>query len=334
MQEEMIELGIYDVQYDDENPRIKGALEKYGKNISAERIHFALQNSSEEQTSSSFHHLKMSIKAINGISERIKVAERDGKHVCIDGNTRLAIYRDFAKRDEHGSWDKIPCLVLRDVSQLDIEKIRVTAHLLGSRPWPAYEKAKYLDYLRFKKYMDYDELIALCGGSRTDIERQIRAFEDMNEYYRDKVDDADFKIDRFSGFVELQKQGIKEAIFQAGFTLEDFGNWIHRGNIKALADVRRLPKVLRDSEARKVLDTGGINSIKDAERLVDEKNRTFSDATEKIVDAGMETLAYELNKKLASLTLDELNNLKEDETLSIFEELYERLSEVLNYVGK
>ena len=337
MLEEMTTLDIDEIQYDYENPRIKGALEKYGDNLTPERIHFALQSSSdgEKSSSSSFRNLKMSIKAHGGITEPIKVVEKDGHYACIDGNTRLAIYSDFAKQDTSSNWNKIRCRLLRNATELDIESIRITSHLVGARPWPAYEKAKYLSHLRFHNFMDYDELIALCGGSKSEIERYIEAFDDMNNYYRAWVEDGDFKIDRFSGFVELQKQGIKDAIFNAGFELNDFGSWIHNGNISALADVRRLPKVLRDSDARKVLHTGGVNSFRKAENIVDEKFKPPIDPVHTVEDADPETLAYELNKKLKNMNLDEISGIRASEgTVTILEELSERLSELLDYVRK
>ena len=119
-------------------------------------------------------------------------------------------------------------MLLDDPSQLAIETIRVSAHLVGAREWPAYEKARYLHYLRNEELMDYSEMIALCGGNKTEIERQIDAYHDMNEHYRDLVDDTAFHIDRFSGFVELQRPNIKPAIFDADLTLSDFGQWIPR----------------------------------------------------------------------------------------------------------
>ncbi len=60
-------------------------------------------------------------------------------------------------------------------TQTDIETIRVTAHLVGAREWPAYENPRYLHYLRNVEFMDYDELIARCGGNKTTITRQIDA---------------------------------------------------------------------------------------------------------------------------------------------------------------
>ena len=135
---------------------------------------------------------------------------------------------------------------------MTLRRFRVAAHMVGAREWPAYEKARYLHYLRNQEFMDFSEMVALCGGNKKDIERQIDAYHDMNEYYRDVVDDTAFHIDRFSGFVELQKPGIKDAIFDAGLELTDFGEWIRDGNIYRLADVRQLPKVLAEDEAREV----------------------------------------------------------------------------------
>ena len=337
MRENRTEIDITSVEFDDENPRIKGALEKYGDSITAERIHFALQNSSDEgaRNSSGFHSLKMSIRANKGIAEPIKVIEKDGRHICIDGNTRLAIYKDFAKDPKNDAWQKIPCVLMEDANETDIAKIRITAHLLGARPWPAYEKARYLYELRYSNLWDYREIIALCGGNKSGIETQINAFDEMNEYYRDKVDDSDFQIDRFSGFVELQKQGIKNAIFQAGLKLSDFGEWIHKGNIHALADVRQLPRVLRDEEAREKFISGGRNSIKKAIKIVDEKTRPSNEETANLEKAGLYDLAYSLTKKLERVTMLEISHLSDDgDTLSTFDTLIELLSEVVSYARK
>jgi len=113
----------------------------------------------------------------------------------MDGNTRLAIYHKLKHEGAPGDWDTINCLVLKDPDQRDIETIRVTAHLVGAREWPAYEKARYLHHLRNVEFMDYDELIARCGGNKTTINQQIEAYHDMNRYYRDvNIDDA-FQVD-------------------------------------------------------------------------------------------------------------------------------------------
>ncbi len=270
MEENYVVIEVEKISFDKDNPRIKMALEKYGEQLNADRIHFALCSATENaKGTSSYSSLKDSIRASGGIIAPITIRARDNNYECIDGNTRLAIYKQFNREKVAGNWSEIKAVVLESANQRDIETIRVSAHLVGSREWPAYEKARYLHYLRNNEFMDYSEMIALCGGNRADIERQIDAYHDMNEYYRDKVDDTAFHIGRFSGFVELQKPKIKEAIFEAALGLEDFGEWIRDGKIYKLADVRRLPKVLGNEEAREMFLNGGPKSIEDAIKYLD-----------------------------------------------------------------
>ncbi|MCY3767944.1 MAG: ParB N-terminal domain-containing protein [Gammaproteobacteria bacterium] len=308
-------LDVDTITFDSDNPRIKKSLEKYGDKINAERIHFALRSAADGVSgTSSYTRLKDSIRASNGIISPITVVPKGNQYVCIDGNTRLAIYKHFTKEGVQGEWSQIKAIILGDANQQDIETVRVSAHLVGSREWPAYEKARYLHYLRNEKLMDYNEMIALCGGNKIDIERQIDAYHDMNEYYRDLVDDTAFQIDRFSGFVELQKPKVKNAIFEAGMELKDFGEWIRDGKIYRLNEVRNLPRVLQDDDARKKFLEGGPRSIEDACRLLDRK---IEDRWEKGLDKmSLETATFHqlvevLGRRINDLPYSELSALKE-----------------------
>ena len=324
------------ISFDTENPRIKMALEKYGEQLNAERIHFALNSATDGgKGTSSYSSLRDSIRASGGIIAPITVRVEDNEYVCIDGNTRLAIYKQFLREGAEGSWSEIKARVLDDVDQRDIETIRVSAHLVGAREWPAYEKARYLHYLRNQKFMDYSEMIALCGGNKTDIDRQIDAYHDMNEYYRDVVDDTAFHIDRYSGFVELQKSQIKEAIFEAGLGLKDFGEWIRDGKIYRLEDVRQLPKVLRDDDAKNAFLNGGPRSIEDAIRLLDQKAEKTPDLKESKVTldaASVYQLAKIMARRINDLPYSEVRVLRNKESVEVTEQIriLEDLSERLN----
>lgn len=311
-------LRVDEISFDTNNPRIKKALEKYGEQLNAERIHFALRSATDgESGASSYTQLRDSIRASGGVMAPVTVTVGEDGYVCIDGNTRLAIYKQFLREGMRGSWSSIKAIVLDDVDARDVEMIRVSAHLVGAREWPAYEKARYLHYLRNQEFMDYNEMVALCGGNKTEIERQIDAYQDMNEYYRDIVDDTAFHIDRFSGFVELQKPKIKESIFDAGLDLKHFGEWIRDGKIYRLADVRQLPRVLRDDDARNAFLDGGPRSIEDAISLLDrkiekERNETEDDATLETVSVYQ--LAGILARRINDLPYSELRALKNKES--------------------
>lgn len=332
------------IAFDKENPRIKVALEKYGDRLDDERIRFALQTATGGSPSaSSYRSLKDSIRAARGISVPIVVWSDDDRFVCVDGNTRLAIYRELHDENAPGDWTTINCLILDSPDQRDIETIRVTAHLVGARDWPAYEKARYLHHLRNIEFMDYDELVARCGGNKATITRQIDAYHDMNEFYRDVNSDDAFNVNRFSGFVELQKSGIKDSIYSAGFELHDFGRWIRDGQIYRLADVRRLPRVLADGEATTAFVTGGVRSIEGAIGIAEANRRkdVQPPALETpVAEASMATLAEALLQRIKSLPRQDYIALRDrqyetaDQDVDVLRELAEHLHDLLEDVSK
>lgn len=332
------------IVFDEDNPRIKVALEKYGDGLDDQRIRFALRTATEgSSATSSYRALKDSIRASRGISVPIVVLPDADRFVCVDGNTRLAIYNELRDERAPGDWATINCLVLDDPSRRDIETIRVTAHLVGAREWPAYEKARYLHYLRNVEFMDYDELIARCGGNKTTITRQIDAFHEMNEFYRDVSTDDAFKVDRFSGFVELQKPNIKDSIFSAGFDLHDFGRWIRNGQIFRLADVRKLPLVLADDEATAVFIEGGVRSIESAVDVAEANRRSDihpSPLKTTVGKASMATLAEALLDRIKSLPRQDYIALRDrqyetaHQEVDVLTDLAEHLHDLLQDVAK
>ena len=332
------------IDFDRENPRIKVALEKYGDKLNDQRIRFALQTATEGSTStSSYRSLKDSIRAARTISVPIVVWAKNDRFVSIDGNTRLAIYHELHDEEAPGDWTAINCLVLDNPEPKDIETIRVTAHLVGARDWPAYEKARYLHYLRNVGFMDYDDLIARCGGNRRTITQQIDAYHDMNEYYRDVNSDDAFKVDRFSGFVELQKTNIKASIYDADFDLHDFGRWIRDGQIYRLEDVRKLTRVLADDEARDTFVNGGVRSIEDAMAIVEAKRQrddNVSSADITVANASMTVLAEALLQKIKALPREDYVALRDrqydtaDQDVDTLSDLAEHLRDLLQDVSK
>ena len=95
-------ISIDQVELDINNPRIKKFLEMYSGEPTAEQLFMALGADGDEketETAPTFNKLKQSIITNGGIIQPIIVnRSTDGRNVCIDGNTRLALYRSF--RDE------------------------------------------------------------------------------------------------------------------------------------------------------------------------------------------------------------------------------------------
>ena len=340
MSETYAHIPVSEIDFDTENPRIKMALEKYGDDLNAQRIHFALKSASNGPTSS-FKSLKDSIRASRGIVFPVTLTTKGDRYTCIDGNTRLAIYQEFAREDVAGDWSRIRSVIIEGSAQSDIEMHRVSAHMVGAREWPAYEKARYLHYLRNKQLWDYGRMIELCGGNKVEIERQINAYHDMNEFYRDVVDDSAFHIDRFSGFVELQKPRIKEAIFASGLELDDFGEWIRDGKIYRLEDTRKLPQVLADEEARNIFLSGGPRSIEEAIRVLDQRRATDRRMDRRLLkDASIAELAETLAKRINDMPYSEIrilrnrNRAESREQIATLEDLSARLGGLLEDVSE
>lgn len=262
---------IEKLELDIENPRIRKWVEIYGDKPTADQLYLALGAGSvdpESGTTTTFNSLKQSIQTNKGIIQPIIVNRHaDGRLVVVEGNTRVAIYREFKNNNVPGNWDTIFAIVHENLESRGIDAIRLQAHLVGPRPWDAYSKAKYLHSLRDIEDLPLSEIVDYCGGKKREVVEYIDAYIDMEKHYRAVIaDDSEFDTYRFSGFAELQKAGIKEAIFAAGYNLDDFARWIHERLIDPLATVRALPQILANPEAREVFLKDGA---KEAKKVLD-----------------------------------------------------------------
>ncbi len=266
-------VNVDDLVLDIDNPRIKKWIEYYDGTPNEANIKLALgvaTGDEQSENGTTYHSLKESIRASGGINHPIIVNKDDERMVVIEGNTRLSIYQEFKETDVPGDWDRIPSMVYQNLDLENIDAIRLQSHLVGPRAWDPYSKAKYLNHLYNVEHMTVDRIIAYCGGKQRDLQNYIDGYRDMEQYYRPILEsDQDFDTTRFSGFVELQKPRVKEAILKAGNTLEDFAKWIDTEKIYPLSTVRQLPKILANERSREVFYERGA---KEALRVLDSPN--------------------------------------------------------------
>ncbi len=262
---------VDDLELDIDNPRIRKWVEMYGDKPNPSQLYLALGAGSQDPESGStttFTSLKQSIQTNKGIIQPIIVnRHEDGRLVVIEGNTRVAIYREFKENKIPGNWNSILAIVHNKLDSRGINAIRLQAHLVGPRPWDAYSKAKYLHSLRDQQDLPIGEIVDFCGGRRREVVEYIDAYIDMEKFYRPIIsEDGAFDYTRFSAFAELQKSGIKEAISVAGYTLNDFARWVDERLIDPLNTVRALPQILTNPEAREVFLKEGA---KEARKILD-----------------------------------------------------------------
>ena len=319
---------VEDIELDRSNPRIRKFLEMYGDAPTPKQIFLALGagNDDDSGTSSSttYEKLKQSIISNGGIIQPVILNRRNnGKLICVDGNTRVALYKHFQETKVKGDWTHIPASVHHEIDEASVHAIRLQVHLVGPRPWDPYSKAKYLYELRTQEHLPFATVVDYCGGRQSEVVESINAFADMEQYYRPVVgDDGAFDTTRFSGFVELQKPGIKQAINATGFDLSHFARWIHEGKLYPLQKVRVLPRILRNEKARKIFLKHGTRQ---AEAVLEKPdlNRTLQEA-----EIGQ--LARALVARIASLPYSEYQRIKNDIGGDTAQELIEAQTELTN----
>ena len=326
-----IDVEINKIILDKGNPRIKHFLEMYSE-LNEERMLLALGAGAETDPQGSYERLKNSIRASSGIIQPIilKALEED-RYLCIEGNTRVVIYRELRKQEQDAGrrdekWNAIPSIISEKMEDKEAHKIRLQVHLVGNRPWDPYSKAKYLHELREVHRMPMTELVDFCGGSRRDVKQWLDAYQDMETHYRPVLEeDGDFDPSRFSAFVELQKPGIKDAIFSAGYDERNFSQWVYKKNISPLNSVRRLPQILENKEARRIFLREGA---REAIKILD-----APDLDTKLREASISQLARALQEKINTLAYDEAKHLATERESEAYLDLRDLLACVEELIG-
>lgn len=327
-------VAIEEIELDRSNPRIRKFLEMYGDDPTPEQIFLALGAGSETDasgtSSTTFEKLKQSIITNGSIIQPVILNRRaDGTLVCVEGNTRVALYKHFQETKLKGEWTHIPALVHDQIDDAAVHAIRLQIHLVGTRPWDPYSKAKYLHELRTQEHLPFSTIVDYCGGRQAEVVESINAYEDMERFYRPVVgDDGDFDPTRFSGFVELQKPGIKQAIAAANFDLFDFSRWIADNKLFPLQKVRVLPRILRNERAREIFLRQGARP---AEAVLERP-----DLTRTLQEAEIGQLARALVGRIAALQYDEQQRIQADpggETAQSLVDAETELAKLLKWLG-
>lgn len=304
-------LAVDVVEYDLENPRIAMAMEMYRKGaINSAQVALALNDSSDKTDSgTTIQVLKESIRSTGTITQPIIVNHVGGKYIVIEGNTRLMIYREFLTKNVQGDWSHIPALVHENMTEDEKHSVRLQSHIVGPRAWNPYSKAKYLKKLRDEDLLSTDRIIDLCGGKKQEIMEMIDAYDDMEMYYRSKVDDFDPR--QFSAFRELNGAKKRVAALETrGYTKDDFAQWVVDGKIGEATNVRRLAEVLNDDNLhKKFIETDLKTAIQSIHTPV------------KMGDVDIKTLADSLVEKIGVMPWSELSSMKSGEKADVVDSL-------------
>ena len=319
---------VKEIELDRENPRIRAALERQGiQNPSDEQLSFHLSAAVTSAGSGGhgYRRLKASIKAAGRAYQPVSLvrlteseSQNERKYMCLDGNTRVAIYRELAENDVPGDWTTIAAEILAPENEQEgiraTEHIRMISHIVGAREWSPYRQAKYLHELRNKECFNWQHIVALCGGDVTQsaLKEDIDAYELMEDY-RAQVKPGSFKEHRFSAYRELIKcRGIK-ALEEHDLGPGTFHEWVAEGVLTKDEQVRHLRSVLAEPEAKKILCGGQAGAFQTAIDYVNDKRRADRRRTEHaehLRESTLLDLTRALSVRLERTTLAEVGDLE------------------------
>ena len=273
---EIKSIPIYHVYFDIENQRSKfDNFEEHPSDIFDERMHTEiipslLSSVHGDGASYSVNSLKESIRSSGGIVTPVWLKKVDEKYVCIEGNTRLLIYKELFSESEaevQDQWSRIPAIVYENLSSEEEHKLKLTAHIVGTRDWKPYSKAKYVTELLESSTFGWDEICDIVGGRKSDLFKLSKAQKRHDEYYLPLTNDKS----QFSHYIESENEKVSSALENNGFTQSDFANWVADNKLPMAINVRKLPKILQMPEAKKAFLSGGF---KEAEKYIVSASQT------------------------------------------------------------
>jgi len=218
----------HELLFYEENPRIYSLIQSDEGAVTQQGIQDALSNMEHVK------QLRVSIEQNGGLTDPLVVAIREGQHVVIEGNSRLAAYRLLAKKEPH-KWHTIRCSVLpNDVGGKDIFTLLGQLHLVGRKDWSVFEQAAFLYRECAESSIEPDTLAKSVGLPTSTVKQYLRVYRFMREH-------DDLRPDKWSHYDEyLKSNAIKKYRETIPAFDEAFVRMVKSGEIKQAVDVRNV----------------------------------------------------------------------------------------------
>lgn len=237
-------------------------------------------------------NLMREILASRGLSELPIV---DAHMIVREGNRRIVCLRRLSKIAHENklvgvapdTFDRLLAIVLRpDVDERDVALYLARVHVGGKRQWMAVNKAAHIFELHTRDGMSFDDIWRFLSINRSTAQRMINAYRDTMEY-REKYPDEVNWASKYSYFDEIYKRNDLREWIKRKDNRERLMDWMYRERIRTGMDIRKLPAILNNTYASKILARSNIDeayvylSGKDP-RLADDSYRKMSAAIKTI----------------------------------------------------
>lgn len=254
------------IELDEDNPRIgyyKDNQSIVTDHFTQDQIAFGIQAGYQD----AYIHLKENIESNGSTMVEIWLAKKGDKYLCIDGNTRVLIYRDLQKKyPSKPEWRMIKAKIpIKEIDERTKDFIRLMAHLRGVNDWQVYERARLLYLLSATKGYTDEELRISTKLSIHEIKRWRLAYMIMNDQFLPKYEhnsDA-HALSKFSYFVEYTNPKILNGMKRYGLDVQDFCDWVGTNEIKRGQDVRLLKDIFQNKAAAELLSTRGFEAARE-----------------------------------------------------------------------
>ena len=240
------------VELDEDNPRIRYRLKLQQNGKSLEQVMLAMPEMAA---------LQRDIERNGGLRERVILQENGPRKLkAVEGNTRLVCLQSLhAKYPRDARWKEVPARILpADVDPRHVAILLADFHVAGKIQWKAHEKAGQVYYMHNALGMPQEDIAVHLRTSKTSVNRLLRAYSFMVDRFL-KIDNEKYAKEgerKWSYFEELFKhRDLRTELKRDPDFGDEFCRWVG-GNRFAPVDVRSLPSVLRNPEARKKLAKG------------------------------------------------------------------------------
>lgn len=275
------------VLLDPENPRIANTI-RQGTDLRGKDVQKRLQALLWEDPE--VRRLYSQIMANGGLIERIIVRE---DHRVAEGNCRTVVYRKLREKfPDDVRWRHIPARVLpRDFGERDTAILLGEMHVAGKNSWTAFEKAGHLHRLHTEFALTQKEIAQRLRMSKSKVNQLIRAFDLMRDKFLARFPGKS-AVYKFSYFAELFKKPDLREWIKEDTAQEEFVSWVGESKITQGSQVRELPRILDNPQAKEALSTDGFTAAqdvlaKDDPALTSPLLKTLKDASEALKKADM-----------------------------------------------
>ncbi len=259
-------LPIHDLSFYPDNPRIYSLIQRPGVEPSQDEIFNRLRR---------LDHVKQliqSIRANGGLTDPMLV--RDGDLVVLEGNSRLAAYRELARNDAI-AWGKAKVRLLpSEISEKLVFALLGEYHIIGRKDWAPYEQAGYLYRRNVAHEVSAQSMASEMGLPVRTVNRLINTYKFMVKY-------DETSVTRWSYYDEYLKSTIVTKARREYPQLDDIVvRKIKRREIPTAVDVR--------DKLVKLLDLAKVGP--EPTKIFVSGDKTFDRAFESAQDRGVDNM--------------------------------------------